>query len=149
VKCRCPAPGERGRETGVESRRSGTPTPIGAFWHPDRMASASEDRPRSKERSKDERIDSGGENQKAARRNLPLKRARIQRAYRHAVKAELSLGEDAEPGAVRRKEFRKWKGPIRRDHLDRQLARRHELQVDPRRSEEARGRRKSRRGDKA
>lgn len=97
----------------------------------------------------DERVDAGGENQKAARRNLPLKRARIQRAYRHAVQAELRLGEDAEPGALRRKPFCKWGAQTRRFHLDQQRARRQELQVDPRRSEEARRRRKSRRGSKA
>ena len=108
-----------------------------------RMASRSNDRSRSKQRSLEERVDAWGENQKAARRNLPRKRARIQRAYRRAVAVELANGEEADAGAIRRKPFLKWAGPIRRVHLERQAARRGALQEHPRRTGEARRRRRT------
>ena len=100
---------------------------------------------REKRRSMDERVDSWGESQKAARKNLPKKRARPHRAYRRAVNVELQLGEDAEATAIRRKSFDKWAGPTRANHLERQAARREALEADPRRSDAARERRSARR----
>lgn len=100
---------------------------------------------RNKQRSLDERVDAWGENQKAARRNLPKKRARTHRGYRRAVKVELQLGDDAEPQAIRRKPFDKWAGPTRADHLAHKEARRAALEDSPRRDEEARIRRSLRR----
>ncbi len=93
----------------------------------------------------EERVDAWGESQKAARKNLPLKRARIQRAYRRAVSVELANGEGADTAAIRRKTFRKWAGPRRRNHLEKQAARLEELQTNPRRSDEALERRRQRR----
>jgi hypothetical protein len=110
---------------------------------------AKRDRARDKERSTEERVDAWGESQKAARKNLPKKRARSHRAYRHAVKTELAKTEDAEPEAIRRKPFKKWVGPTRGTHLERQEDRREKLQVEPRRSEAARARRGLRRAGRA
>ena len=111
------------------------------------MASDSGDRPLKKKRSMGERVDAWGESQKAARKNIPKKRARTQRAYRHAVKAELQAnGEQAEPQAIRRKPFRKWSGPTRATQLERQAGRQAKLRQTLRRSEEARLRRSLRRG---
>lgn len=109
------------------------------------MASGSRDRPRSKRRSLDERVDVWGENQKAGRKNAPRKKARIQRAYRRAVTIELANGEDADTGAVRRTWFATWTGPTRRDHLAQQAERRRKLGEEPRRSAQARQRRALRR----
>jgi hypothetical protein len=88
----------------------------------------------------------GGENQKAARKNVPKKRARTHRAHRHAVKTMLRTeGQDADPGTVRRKPFHTWPGATRAVHLERQERRRDEQRAAPRRSEEARRRRSFRR----
>lgn len=92
----------------------------------------------------DERVDAWGENQKAARRNVPRKRARIQRAFRRAVNAELQRGEDADPTSVRRETFKTWVGPTRSEHLKRQAARRETLQLNPRRTKAAQARRRKR-----
>jgi len=93
-----------------------------------------------------ERVDAWGENQKAARRNLPLKRARLQRAYRRAAQVELSRGQDADPGPIRRRLLGKWAGHTRQVHLEQQGGRRERLQNEPRRSAEARARRRATRG---
>lgn len=100
---------------------------------------------RNKRQTLDERVDAWGESQKAARKNLPKKRARTHRGYRRAVKVELQWGADADPKAIRRKPFEKWAGPNRAAHLARQKARRDSLENIPRRSEEARARRSVRR----
>jgi hypothetical protein len=93
----------------------------------------------------EERVDVWGESQKAARKSIPLKRARIQRAYRRAVAVELVHGDEADPAAIRRKTFYKWAGPTRRQRLERQAGRRAKLQDAPRRSEAARERRRLKR----
>ena len=93
----------------------------------------------------DERVDAWGESQKAARKNIPLKRARTQRAYRRAVAVELVKGDEADPAAIRRKTFYKWAGPTRREHLERQANRRSRFEEAPRRSEGARQRRRLKR----
>jgi len=49
----------------------------------------------------------GARARKAARKNLPRKEARIQRAYRQAVTIEFPKGDGADAGAVRRATFRK------------------------------------------
>lgn len=93
----------------------------------------------------DERVDSWGESQKAARKNLPKKRAKTHRAFRRAVKAQLQRGEDADPSRVRRKPFMKWVGPKRSVQIAAQTARRDALESNPRKSESARTRRGMRR----
>lgn len=88
-----------------------------------------------------DRVDVWGENQKAARKNLPLKRARIERAFRRRVTQELAGGETAEPEKIRRKLWRKWTGPTLGEHIESQRERRADLRDQPRKSEDARRRR--------
>lgn len=126
---------------GTATNGVGSPTSHGTLL---RMA-RQRDPEREKRRSMDERVDAWGESQKAARKNLPKRRARTHRAYRRAVNVELQLGEDADATAIRRKSFDKWAGPARANHLERQAARREALEADPRRSDAARERRSARR----
>jgi len=107
-------------------------------------------RPRSPQEKKRlalerDRVDSWGESQKAARKNLPLIRARIERAFRRRVKQELSRGDAAQPEKIRRKRWRKWPGPTLATQVEKQLGRRARLEREPRKSEEARLRRATRR----
>jgi hypothetical protein len=48
---------------------------------------------------------------------VPKKRARVQRSYRREVAVELLQGEDADPESIRRKQFWRWSGPARAEHL--------------------------------
>ncbi|MDO5067693.1 MAG: hypothetical protein Q4D96_10480 [Propionibacteriaceae bacterium] len=91
------------------------------------------------------RIDSWGENQKSSRRNIPLRRRRLEKAHRRRVSAELRLGVDAEPGAIRREAMHKWAGETLADAIDRKLERRARDADQPRRSVSARARRAARR----
>ena len=82
---------------------------------------------------------------KAFRRQHPLKQAKAERAARREVRSRLAQGrEDAD--AVRRREVRSW--PLTRlgDLIAGKLARRREVQDNPRKSPEARERRRRRRG---
>lgn len=92
-----------------------------------------------------DRVDQWGESQKAARKKLPKKKALISRAYRKAVSQSLRTAADPDEVAVRRKEFRKWKGPTLGEAIRENTDRRERLQKSPRKSEAARRRRKERR----
>ena len=109
------------------------------------MAIGDRDPLREKRLSMNERLDSWGESQKAARKNLPKMRARTHRSYRHQVKTELLRGDNAEPAAIRRKLFRKWVGPTRETHVEQAQERRANIELEPRKSEDARARRAGRR----
>ncbi|RRD48702.1 hypothetical protein [Arachnia propionica] len=98
-----------------------------------------------KARDRRSRVDSWGENQKSSRRNIPLKRRRLEKAYRHRVAAELRRGEDGEPGSIRREPMGKWPGETLADAIDRKLERRSRDADAPRRSTAARARRAARR----
>jgi hypothetical protein len=85
-----------------------------------------------------------GEYPKAFRRNHPVRKAKAERAARHEVRRRLAEGrEDVED--VRRREVRKWRPARLRDLIPWKKSRRQELQEDPRKSTEARDRRRSRR----
>lgn len=90
-----------------------------------------------------ERLDVWGENQKGSRKLIPLARARNARQYRHAVAAALRGG--AEDLTIRRKDWSKWVGPTRAEHLERMAEQRKKLDLTPVRTEETRARRQARR----
>ena len=110
------------------------------------MASRSADRPTSKRRSMEERVDAAGNNDKSSRKNIPRAKARIQRAYRRAVREDLGNGVGAEPGAIRREKWGKWGSQTRAEHIESALSRRALVQSEPCNAPEARARRKARRG---
>ena len=84
-----------------------------------------------KARDRRRRIDSWGENQKSSRRNIALKRRRLEKAYRRRV--TLELGQvDAEPGAIRREAMHKWAGETLADAIERKLRRRSRDAAEPR-----------------
>jgi len=92
------------------------------------------------------RVDMFGENQKAARRKIPLRKAQTERSYRRGVALELARGEDADTARIRRKAFwRKWPGPTLAEAIEHKLATRQVLAAEPRRSDAVRERRAARR----
>jgi len=92
-------------------------------------------------------VDSWGESQKSFRRKKPLRKAQVTRAHRRVVSLALRDGRD--PGEVSRKRLRFWTGPRLGDQIDWKLSRRAALQESPRRSPEARSRRRLRRGQRS
>ena len=108
-------------------------------------------RPRSPQEKKRlalerDRVDQWGENQKAARRNIPKKKALLSRAHRKAVSQGLATATDPDEIAVRRKSLRKWSGPTLGVALQGRCARREATEAMPRKSPEARQRRRALRG---
>jgi len=91
-----------------------------------------------------ERVDSWGEAPHSARRNVPLRYARLQRSYRRRVRQALLTAPD--DVAVFRKEWRKWRSAERGDQIVWRREGRAALQAAPRKSAEARRRRSARRG---
>jgi hypothetical protein len=92
-----------------------------------------------------DRLDAFDENQKSSRKNIPLHRARLQRAHRRAVAQRLLTGDELGAADLRRKRWSTWPGPTLGDGVDGALQRRAKLQETPRRSAEVRARRSTRR----
>lgn len=79
---------------------------------------------------------------KTFRRNWPKKKARLERAYRHAWARALSVDENPDELALRREPHGKWAGPRLGEHIAHAIARRERLRAEPRKSEAARARRR-------
>jgi len=76
-----------------------------------------------KDRDLERRVDLWNENQKSARKHLRIRRARLERAYRHRVRQELTRGEDADTTTIRRGDYLKWPGPTLAQALEHKQAR--------------------------
>jgi hypothetical protein len=83
-----------------------------------------------------------GKYPKAFRRKHPVQQAEAERAARREVRRRLANGHD-DVDEVRRREVRKWSPAGLRDLIRAKLARRLHLQENPRKSPEARARRRS------
>lgn len=92
-------------------------------------------------------VDAWGENQKAFRKTWPKKKARLQRSYRREWRESLrSQDSDAiDDRAIRRTPHMKWTGPRLGEWVQNREERAERLRQDPRKSTEARERRRQRR----
>jgi hypothetical protein len=107
--------------------------------------------PQEKKRLSLERdtADAGFKGQRSSRRGWAKKKARLERAYRKAWKRSLqaAAGSDDEDSiSVRREPHRKSALPRLREKIQNRQWRRARLQAEPRKLEEARARRRRRRG---
>jgi hypothetical protein len=91
-------------------------------------------------------VDYWGESQKGFRKVKPKKKAQSSRAYRRIVTLTLHDGMDPGEVGISRKRLNLWSGPRLGDHIEAKLKRRSRLQDSPRKSPEARDRRRLRRG---
>ena len=64
------------------------------------------------------RVDMFGENQKSSRKNIPRRRAKLERAYRRRVHLALTRQEDADSADIRREPMWKWPGPTLAEALE-------------------------------
>lgn len=86
-----------------------------------------------------------GESQKGFRKIKPKRKALASRTYRHVVNQELRAGVDTDPAKIPKKRLRLWSGARLDDAIQYKLNRRLRLNSQPRKSPEARARRRARR----